>query len=213
MSRAVAAAPPGVTSPCTTTRLPNAPVTAVTSRAIPAMRAARRVTWVASEVGEAPARGSASGGLSSVGLGGWFDMASSMGFGMRPARRRCSGGGESSVLAVLCTTRYGTKYERTSPRSSVSKPLVDPPAGARSAMSRDRVLRGALAVADRGGLAGLTIRSLAAELGVKPMTVYYYVANKEEILDGLVDLVFSEIELPTVGGDWRAEISRRAHPA
>jgi len=80
-------------------------------------------------------------------------------------------------------------------------------------MSRDRVLRGALAVADRGGLAGLTIRSLAAELGVKPMTVYYYVANKEEILDGLVDLVFSEIELPTVGGEWRTQISRRAHSA
>jgi len=45
------------------------------------------------------------------------------------------------------------------------------------------------------------------------MSVYYYVANKDEILDGIVDLVFSQIELPTAGGDWRAEIHRRAHSA
>jgi AcrR family transcriptional regulator len=90
--------------------------------------------------------------------------------------------------------------------------VSEPPAGPRR-LSRERVLRGALAVADRGGLAGLTIRSLAQELGVKPMSVYYYVANKEEILDGLVDLVFDEIALPTIGGHWRTEISRRAHSA
>jgi AcrR family transcriptional regulator len=83
----------------------------------------------------------------------------------------------------------------------------------RPRLSRDRVLRGAVAVADAGGIDGLTIRSLAQSLGVKPMAVYYYVANKEEILDGIVDLVFSEIELPAVGGDWRAELRRRAHSA
>lgn len=83
----------------------------------------------------------------------------------------------------------------------------------RPRLSRDRVLRGAVAVADAGGIDGLTIRSLAQSLGVKPMAVYYYVANKEEILDGIVDLVFSEIELPEVGGDWRAELRRRAHSA
>jgi AcrR family transcriptional regulator len=70
-----------------------------------------------------------------------------------------------------------------------------------------------MAVADAGGLASLTIRSLAQELGVKPMSVYYHVANKEEILDGIVDLVFNEIELPTVGGDWRTEMTRRSHSA
>ncbi len=58
------------------------------------------------------------------------------------------------------------------------------------------MLAGAIAVADEAGLAALTIRSLAQRLGVKPMSVYYYVANKDEILDGIVDLVFSEIELP-----------------
>jgi len=75
------------------------------------------------------------------------------------------------------------------------------------------VLYGAVAVADTGGVGGLTIRSLADHLGVKPMSVYHYVAGKEEILDGIVDVVFSEIELPTAGGDWREEIRRRAGSA
>jgi len=77
-------------------------------------------------------------------------------------------------------------------------------------LSRDRVLAGALAVADAGGIGSLTIRSLAQELGVKPMSVYYHVANKDQILDGIVDLVFSQIELPSPGGDWRSEMRRRA---
>jgi AcrR family transcriptional regulator len=81
---------------------------------------------------------------------------------------------------------------------------------ARVRLSRERVLRGAMAVADAGGLPSLTIRSLAHELGVKPMSVYHHVANKNEVLDGIVDLVFSEIELPTPGGDWRTEMRRRA---
>ena len=80
----------------------------------------------------------------------------------------------------------------------------------RARLSRDRVLHGAMAVADAGGIGSLTIRSLAFELGVKPMSVYHHVANKDEILDGIVDLVFSEIELPSPGGDWRAEMRRRA---
>ena len=81
----------------------------------------------------------------------------------------------------------------------------------RARLSRDKVLHGALAVADAGGIASLTIRSLAGQLGVKPMSVYHHVANKEDILDGLVDLVFSEIELPAADGDWRSEMHRRAH--
>ena len=85
--------------------------------------------------------------------------------------------------------------------------------GERPRLSRERVLRGAMAVADTGGIDSLTIRSLAQSLGVKPMSVYYYVANKDEILDGIVDLVFSEIELPAADGDWRAEMRRRAASA
>jgi AcrR family transcriptional regulator len=91
--------------------------------------------------------------------------------------------------------------------------MVTPAGGAsqqRGRLSRDRVLHGAVAVADAGGIATLTIRTLAHELGVKPMSVYHYVANKDEILDGIVDLVFSEIELPSAGGDWRSEMRRRA---
>ena len=83
----------------------------------------------------------------------------------------------------------------------------------RRPLSRARILRAAMTVADAGGLASLTIRSLAQELGVKPMSVYYYVANKDEILDGIVDLVFGEIELPSTDGAWRSEIERRAHSA
>jgi AcrR family transcriptional regulator len=83
----------------------------------------------------------------------------------------------------------------------------------RPALSRERVLEGAVKVADTGGIDALTIRSLAQSLGVKPMSVYYYVANKDAILDGIVDLVFREIELPTPGGDWRAALQQRAHSA
>ena len=80
-------------------------------------------------------------------------------------------------------------------------------------LSRDRVLAGAITVADAGGIGALTIRTLAQELGVKPMSVYHYVANKDEIIDGIVDLVYAEIDLPVPGGDWRTEMRRRANSA
>ena len=89
------------------------------------------------------------------------------------------------------------------------KPSRENPAG-RAPLSRERVLRGAVAVADASGIAALTIRSLASELGVRPMSVYHYVASKDEILDGIVDLVFSEIGLPGADGDWQSQMRRRA---
>jgi AcrR family transcriptional regulator len=92
-------------------------------------------------------------------------------------------------------------------------PQVSDRSPERTPLSRERVLLAAVTVADAGGLAGLTIRSLAHELGVKPMSVYHHVANKDEILDGIVDLVFAEIELPAAGGDWRAEMQGRAASA
>jgi AcrR family transcriptional regulator len=92
-------------------------------------------------------------------------------------------------------------------------PMPARDSAARPRLSRERVLLSAVAVADAGGIASLTIRSLAAELGVKPMSVYHHVANKEEILDGIVDLVFAEIELPTIGGEWHEEMRRRAASA
>ncbi len=77
-------------------------------------------------------------------------------------------------------------------------------------LSRESVLRCALAIADATGIGSLTMRSLARALGAKPMSLYYYVANKDEILDGIVDLVFSEIELPSAAGSWRSEMRQRA---
>jgi len=85
--------------------------------------------------------------------------------------------------------------------------------GRRQPLSRERILRAAIAVADAGGHASLTIRSVAQLLEVRPMAIYHHVANKGEILDGILDLVFAEIELPVPGGDWRAELSRRARSA
>lgn len=87
------------------------------------------------------------------------------------------------------------------------------PAGRRTPLGRDRVLHGAVALADSQGIAALTIRSLAAALGVKPMAVYHYVRTKDEILDAIVDLVFAEIALPSPDGEWRAELRRRAASA
>ena len=80
-------------------------------------------------------------------------------------------------------------------------------------LSRERILNAAVAIADAGGVGSLTMRSLAQELGVKPMAVYHHVAGKDDILDGIVDLVFSQIELPSPGGDWREEMRRRAASA
>lgn len=90
---------------------------------------------------------------------------------------------------------------------------ADRKADDRVPLSRDRVLRGAIAVADAQGIGSLTIRSLAQELGAKPMSLYHHVRNKDEILDGTVDLVFGEIDLPEPGGEWRSEMRRRANSA
>jgi len=80
-------------------------------------------------------------------------------------------------------------------------------------LSRERVLRAAVELADAGGIASLTIRSLADKLDVKPMSVYHHVANKDVILDGIVDQVFTEIDLPEATGDWREQMRRRADSA
>lgn len=80
-------------------------------------------------------------------------------------------------------------------------------------LTGERVLQGAVALADKAGMEGFTIRKLAAELGVKPMTIYYHVPNKEAIIDGMVDLVFDEIDLPPTDGDWKTAIRHRYRSA
>jgi AcrR family transcriptional regulator len=77
-------------------------------------------------------------------------------------------------------------------------------------LTRQRVLQTALGLADQGGLELLSMRKLGQELGVEAMALYHHFANKDEVLDGIVDLVFAEIELPPGGRDWKGEMRRRA---
>jgi AcrR family transcriptional regulator len=72
------------------------------------------------------------------------------------------------------------------------------------------VLQAAIALADEGGIEAVSMRRLARELGVEAMSLYNHVANKNEILDGIVDVVVSEIELPSDGTDWKSAMRRSA---
>jgi len=80
----------------------------------------------------------------------------------------------------------------------------------RARLSRDRVVRAAIVHADAGGLEALSMRRLAEELGVAPMALYRHVANKDDLVDGMVDVVFGEIDLPSSGDDWRTAMRQRA---
>jgi AcrR family transcriptional regulator len=80
----------------------------------------------------------------------------------------------------------------------------------REPLNRERVLLAAIELADRGGFESLTMRKLAKELGVEAMSLYNHVGSKTDLLDGMVDLVFAEIEPPPSGGDWKAAMRARA---
>ena len=82
--------------------------------------------------------------------------------------------------------------------------------GRKPRVSREQVLDVALALADEDGLAAVTMASVGARLGVEAMSLYRHVRNKEEMLDGLVDRVFAEIEVPADARDWRDALRRRA---
>jgi AcrR family transcriptional regulator len=79
----------------------------------------------------------------------------------------------------------------------------------RPSLSRDQVLDSAVALADEVGIEALTMRRLATAIGTKPMTIYRHVASKEEIVDGMVERVFAEIERPSTDGDWLGALRRR----
>jgi AcrR family transcriptional regulator len=83
----------------------------------------------------------------------------------------------------------------------------------RTPLSKARLLQAAVALADEIGLEAFSMRGLAQELGVVPMALYKHVANKDELLDGMVDVVFGEIESPSVDLDWRSAMRRRAMSA
>ena len=80
-------------------------------------------------------------------------------------------------------------------------------------MSRERVLRAAVELADRSGIEALSMRKLARELGVEAMTLYYYVANKNDMVEGMADLVAAEIVLPPDDLDWKEATRLRATSA
>jgi AcrR family transcriptional regulator len=83
-------------------------------------------------------------------------------------------------------------------------------------LSRERVLRAAVNVADEGGIGSLTMRRLAEELGAEAMSLYYHVADKDAVLDGIVDVVAREInevvdqiDVPSKGADWKKAVRQR----
>jgi AcrR family transcriptional regulator len=86
---------------------------------------------------------------------------------------------------------------------------VDANAQPRVPLSRQRVLGAAVALADDGGVDALSMRRLAQELGVVPMALYKHVSNKDELLDGMVDVVVGEIDPPPSGTDWKTAIRQR----
>jgi AcrR family transcriptional regulator len=92
-------------------------------------------------------------------------------------------------------------------------PPTTPATEPRTPLSTERVLRAAVAFADESGIASLSMRKLGEALGVEAMSLYNHVANKDELLDGMVDLVFGEIDLPSGGAEWKTAMRERAESA
>ena len=80
----------------------------------------------------------------------------------------------------------------------------------RTPLNRERVLRAAVAFADQSGIGSLTMRKFGESMGVEAMSLYKHVANKDELLDGMVDIVFSEIDLPSGTSGWKPEMRQRS---
>jgi AcrR family transcriptional regulator len=86
---------------------------------------------------------------------------------------------------------------------------IEETARQRQPLTRDRILRAAVALADAGGVESLSMRRLAQELGVVPMALYKHVANKDELLDGMIDVVVAEIDPPVEGAGWKTTMRER----
>ena len=82
----------------------------------------------------------------------------------------------------------------------------------RAPLNRERVLSAAVVLADEAGVEQLSMRKLAQELGVVPMALYKHVANKEELLDGMVDVIVGEVDTRTSGSGWREDVRQRVLP-
>jgi AcrR family transcriptional regulator len=83
-------------------------------------------------------------------------------------------------------------------------------AQSRLPLSRERILRAALGLADQGGIEALTMRKLGEALGFEAMSLYNHVANKDDVLDGILDLVLDECEPPSPAVDWDESIRASA---
>src|SRR4051812_47304634 len=118
---------------------------------------------------------------------------------------------------VLCTAYtsvdgeyvYGVHFSNDEPRGGWVSTESEVGAKPRAPLTRERVLRTAVALADQGGIESLSMRNLAQALDVVPMALYRHFANKDELLDGLVDLVVGEIDPPLEGADWKTAIRDR----
>jgi AcrR family transcriptional regulator len=104
------------------------------------------------------------------------------------------------------------EIERGVPMSTGAEPRTEP----RVPLSKERVFRAAVRVADEGGIESLTMRNLARELGVEAMSLYYHVANKEAVLEGVADVVISDIneavsaiDGPSATHDWKSAMRTR----
>ena len=86
---------------------------------------------------------------------------------------------------------------------------IEEDAQPRIPLSRERILRAAVALADDGGVESISMRKIAEELDVVPMALYRHVANKDELLDRMVDVVVGEIDPPETGVDWKTAMRRR----
>jgi AcrR family transcriptional regulator len=83
----------------------------------------------------------------------------------------------------------------------------------RQPLTRDRVLQVAVELADRGGIEALSMRKLGQELGVDAMALYRHVRNKDDLLDGLVEVIVGQIQLPEPSGGWKADLRAQAMAA
>ncbi len=83
----------------------------------------------------------------------------------------------------------------------------------RTSLTRHLIVKAAVALAEAGGLDSLSMRNLASELDAAPMALYRHVTNKEDLIDGMVDLVFAEMYPPAIGRDWKAELRKRGFSA
>ena len=87
-----------------------------------------------------------------------------------------------------------------------------PQPSSRLPLNRDRILTAAVEIADERGVGAVTMREVASRLGVEAMSLYNHVANKDDILDGMVDLVVRQVDLPEDVDDWREAMRRRTRP-